>query len=152
MARQTAVRMLTDVAQNRTDAAARELGALMAQGKQLEEKLALLLKYRDDYQARFREAVKKGLDKAGWDNFHGFMDKLDAAIEQQQAGVAQLRKRMNAGETKWREARRTLESYDVLSRRYERTEARRLAQREQREQDEHATKTRTSGPARAGRD
>ena len=140
MARQTAVKMLTGVAQSKTDAAARELGALTAEGQQLEHRLGLLLKYREDYEARFRQAVKNGLDKAGWENFHQFMDKLDAAIEQQRVGIAQFRARMSAGQEKWREERRKLESFDALSRRYEQTEARRAAVKEQREHDEHAAK------------
>jgi flagellar protein FliJ len=140
MATHSAVRMLADVAQNRTDAAARELGTLLAQGRELEEKLTLLLQYREDYEARFREALTNGLDAAGWENFRSFIDKLDAAIEQQRLCVSHFHQRRAAGEARWQEERRRLESFDALSRRYEQVQAVRAARSEQREQDEQAAK------------
>jgi flagellar protein FliJ len=152
MTRHSSVRLLTDVAQTRTDAAARELGVLAAQARALEEKLALLLQYREDYESRYRTAVRDGLDQAAWENFQSFMGKLDAAIEQQRLSVAQFRQRLSAGEARWREERRKLDSFDALSRRYEQSEAVRRARGEQREQDEHAAKVHGAHRAQARRD
>lgn len=140
MRKNAAVTLLTDVARNRTDAAARELGALATQGRAAEDKLETLVRYRDDYRARFRAAIRKGLARVEWENFQQFLDRLDAAIEQQRGSVVQSRGQVSAGQAKWREERRKLESFNALARRHAAADARVTSRREQREHDEQSAK------------
>lgn len=146
MTKKSAVILLSDVARNRTDEAARALGALNAQGRTLEEKLALLVRYRDDYRARFREAIGKGLGRAEWENYQHFLAKLDAAIDMQRTSIAQCQRDVSAGQAKWREERRKLESFNALARRRDAADARVASKREQREQDEHSAKLHRAHP------
>ena len=134
------LKMLLDLAQNRSDAAARRLGELNSREQEAEQKLRLLLGYRQDYQVRFQEFAKNGIDQAEWRNFREFMGKLDAAIAEQRKTVANSRNRMQAGRTDWHAQQRQLKSYDTLSQRQERAEILRAAKREQREQDEQTIK------------
>ena len=135
------LKVLLDLAQSRSDAAARKLGRLNSQEQEAEQKLRLLLGYRQDYQVRFQEFAKNGIDQAEWRNFRAFMGKLDAAIAEQHKAVASSRNNMQAGRTDWHDQQRKLKSYDTLSQRHERAESLREAKREQREQDEQTIKS-----------
>ena len=143
----SSLKMLLDLAQNRSDAAARRLGELNSREQEAERKLRLLLRYRQDYQVRFQEFAKHGIDQAEWRNFRGFMGKLDTAITEQRKAVANSRNRMQAGRTYWHAQQRQLKSYDTLSQRQERAETQRTAKREQREQDEQTIKSLLHNPA-----
>src|SRR4026208_1932698 len=74
-----------DLARERNDTAAAQLGTLNTEAARAEAKLNLLLQYREEYRERYRVAVKNNLHSAGWQNFRDFLDKLDEAIEQQRA-------------------------------------------------------------------
>lgn len=143
MAKNFSLQVLRDLAQRHTDAAARDLGLLHAQGQDLERQLQLLQQYREDYQARFRESLQRGMDPTGWRNFQEFMNRLDAAIAEQHEALAHSSHRIQAGQAEWRAQQRKLKSYDTLTQRHVRSEARRTGKLEQREQDEHASKLRT---------
>ena len=54
MAKKSALDTLLELAQTRTDDAAKRLGALNAQGLDMEAKLALLVQYWQEYSARFQ--------------------------------------------------------------------------------------------------
>ena len=135
------LKMLLDLAQNRSDAAAAELGRLNSREQEAEQKLRLLLGYRQDYQVRFQEFAKNGMDQTEWRNFRAFMVKLDAVIAEQRKVLANSRNSRLAGNNEWRAQQRKLKSYDTLSPRHERAESQRAAKREQREQDEQAIKS-----------
>ena len=137
----SSLKMLLNLARNRSDAAARRLGELNSREQEAEQKLRLLLGYRQDYQVRFQEFAKNGIDQAEWRNFREFMGKLDAAIAEQRKAVANSRNRMQAGRTDWHAQQRQLKSYDTLSQRQARAETLRAAKREQREQDEQTIKS-----------
>ena len=141
------LKMLLDLAQNRSDAAARRLGELNSREQEAEQKLRLLLGYRQDYQVRFQEFAKNGIDQAEWRNFREFMGKLEAAIAEQRKAVVNSRNKMQAGRTDWHAQQRQLKSYDTLSQRQARAEFVRVAKREQREQDEQTIKSLVHNPA-----
>ena len=137
----SSLKMLLDLAQNRSDAAARRLGELNSREQEAEQKLRLLVGYRQDSQVRFQEFAKTGIDQTEWRNFREFMGKLDAAIAEQRKAVTNSRNRMQAGRTDWHAQQRQLKSYDTLSQRQARAETLRAAKREQREQDEQTIKS-----------
>lgn len=137
----SSLKMLLDLAQSRSDAAAIRLGRLNSQEQEAEQKLRLLLGYRQDYQARFQEDAKSGIDQTEWRNFRAFMGKLDAAITEQRKAVANSRNSMQAGRNDWHVQQRKLKSFDTLSQRRERAEFQRAAKQEQREQDEQSIKS-----------
>ena len=133
-----ALETLLELAQTRTDDAAKRLGALYAQGVHMETKLALLLQYRDEYRTRFQMVMRQGLTASDWRNYQDFLDKLDAAIDQQQDALASAQRHLAAGKLAWQSAKRTFNSYDTLAQRQMRAELLRSAKRDQRETDELA--------------
>jgi flagellar FliJ protein len=137
MAKQSALDTLLELAQMRTDDAAKRLGALNAQGVDMEAKLALLVQYWQEYSSRFQASMKQGITASDWRNYQEFLDKLDAAIVQQRGLLAAARQRVDDGRLDWQSARRTLKSYHTLAQRQIRTELLHLTRREQKETDEY---------------
>ncbi|SEO49009.1 flagellar export protein FliJ [Nitrosovibrio sp. Nv6] len=141
MSKSSALATLLELAQTRTDDAAKRLGALHTQGVHMEAKLQLLLQYRDDYCARFQALMQQGLTASDWRNYQEFLDKLDDAITQQHEALASAQQRVAAGRAAWQSAKRTFNSYDTLAQRGMRAELLRTIKREQQETDEHAGNT-----------
>ncbi|SCY07744.1 flagellar FliJ protein [Nitrosospira sp. Nl5] len=141
MTKNSALDTLLEVAQTRTDDAAKRLGALNAQGLDMEARLALLVQYWHEYCDRFQASMQRGLTASDWRNYQEFLNKLDAAIVQQREVLASTRRRVEAGQVAWQSARRTLKSYDTLAQRHMRADLLHLARREQKETDEHVGNT-----------
>lgn len=131
---------LLDLANSRMDDAARKLGELIASEHAVEEKLALLVDYRKEYQARFVEAARNGIGPDAWRNFSAFLGKLDDAIAQQQRLVSDSRQRTEQGQQAWVDQRNKVKAFDTLSHRHQSEQARKEAKQEQRLTDEHAAK------------
>lgn len=145
MTRPAHMKMLVDLAQNRTDAAAANLGALIAAARGMEEKLTLLLEYRDHYQKQLQESGRNGMSPAGLRNYREFLHKLDVAIAQQREAVAHSRRSTQAGQREWQNQKRQLSSFDLLLQRHHHTAAKHAEKTEQREQDEHALQSFSRG-------
>lgn len=138
MTKPAALETLLELAQTRTDDAAKRLGVLCAQGVHMEAKLELLLQYRDDYRARFQILMRQGLTASGWRNYQEFLDKLDDAIAQQQEAVRSTQQQVAVGKAAWQSAKRTFNSYETLAQRRFNALSQRAAKCEQKETDEHA--------------
>jgi flagellar protein FliJ len=139
MTKRSALDTLLELAQTRTDDAARRLGVLNTQGVDMETKLALLTEYWNEYSARFQISMQQGITAADWRNYQEFLNKLDAAIVQQREVLAATRQRVEAGQVAWQSAKRTLKSYDTLALRQAGAEMLRMARHEQKETDERAS-------------
>ena len=131
---------LLDLANSRMDEAARKLGELIASEQAVEEKLTLLMTYRQEYHARFVEAARNGIGPDAWRNFSAFLGKLDDAIAQQQRVVSDSRQRTEQGQQAWVDQRNKVKAFDTLSHRHQSQQARKEAKQEQRLTDEHAAK------------
>ena len=110
--------------------------------QQQEEKLLLLFKYRDEYQQRFRLAARTGLDAAGLRNYHEFLERLENAIMQQHAGVVEARVRVDCGRNDWQLKERKSKAFGTLDQRFDATLRRTEARREQKQQDDFASRSR----------
>ncbi len=132
---------LLDLAQVKNDHAAKRLADIQNLAKTADERLTLLLQYRAEYQTKFRETVRQGLDSNGWRNFHQFMDQLDGAVAQQRLIVAQTQDRIHAAKREWQDKRRELKSYSTLAERHVKAEKQASDKREQKEFDALATTT-----------
>lgn len=132
---------LLDLSQTRMDDAARKLGQLLASEQEVEKTLALLDQYRDEYEARFRQAARDGLSRDEWANYQSFLGRLDEAIAQQRALVEASRQRTVDGQREWLDKRNRVKAFDTLSQRHKASEVRSEAKTEQRDQDEHAAKS-----------
>lgn len=141
MPRQFSLQPLHDLANNRVEAATRQLAALKQQWQLQEDKLKQLYAYQAEYRQRLHHTLTQGVDMTRMRDFQVFLHKLDIAIRQQQVEIERARMRWENGQRAWMEERRKLKTYDVLKTRHQRKEAQREGRIEQREQDEHARKS-----------
>lgn len=131
---------LLDLAQEGSDSAAAQLGALNGHDRAMEERLRLLLDYRSEYTARLARVAKEGMHSVGWRNFREFIDKIDAAIAQQRDLVATAKRQVETGQRHWHTQQRRLKSFDTLSQRHRSAERKSEARQEQKDQDDFALK------------
>lgn len=129
---------LLDLAQNRTDTATRELGALTVRDIEADRKLQLLIEYREHYRKRFQNSLGDGLHAAELGNYREFMSRLDQAIEQQRQVLATARENVAGGIRKLQQQQRALNSYDTLADRHRSAQRKIAENREQKTLDEHA--------------
>jgi flagellar FliJ protein len=140
MASSSALETLIELATTATDEAARRLGQAVRVCEDTEQKLALLVQYREDYEARLRNGMASGMTIAGYRNFQLFLEKLDAAIDGQQKIVDDAKRRMEMERGTWQENERKRMSYDVLAERAAQQEQRKENKRDQKMMDEFATR------------
>lgn len=131
---------LLELANDRMDEAARQLGRLIASEREGAQKLKLLQDYRAEYVARFTEATRNGIGPEAWRNYRAFIAKLDEAIAAQQGIVDQSKRRTAAGQQAWVEQRNKVKAFDTLQHRHQAAVAHKAAKLEQRQSDEHAAK------------
>jgi flagellar FliJ protein len=132
------MQILLDLAQEGCDAAAMQLGVVNGHDRDMQQRLQLLLEYRGEYTARLARIAESGMQSVGWRNFRNFIDKLDAAIEQQRELVAAAKLEVETGQIHWHAQQRRLKSFDTLSQRHYSAERKNEARQEQKEQDDFA--------------
>ncbi len=140
MATNSALETLIELATSQTDEAAKRLGLAVRACADTEQKLALLLQYRDDYEARFKTGLAAGISATGYRNFQLFLDKLDIAIAGQQQIVSDAKRRIADERGTWQSCERKRMSYDTLAMRAQQVEQRNENKRDQKLMDEYATR------------
>jgi len=134
------LQILLDLAKSDSDGAAAHLGDLNSHDRAMEERLRLLLEYRDEYSQKLAHMARTGMNSADWCNFREFIDKIDAAVAQQRQVVADAKYKVLDGRTQWQVQQRKLKSFDTLSLRHHSAELRRESRQDQKEQDDFALK------------
>lgn len=140
MATPSALDTLIELATKATDEASRRLGQAVRSTEDAEQKLALLLQYRDDYATRFQSSMMSGLTASGYRNFQLFLGKLEEAINGQQRVVQDAKRRVNTERSAWQNCERTRMSYDTLAARALKQQMQKEARREQKQTDEFAAR------------
>lgn len=148
----SSLKLLLDLAQQQTDSSAKKLGKLNFQQQEAEKKLNLLLQYRHSYQSHFQNSTAKGIDHIEWLNFVAFMNKLDAAINEQRQAVLHAKNKRIAGGDEFLSYQRKLKSYNTLSKRQQDAENQQQIKYEQKLQDEFSSNSsrRNSLPSKEG--
>ncbi|CAG0985211.1 Flagellar FliJ protein [Rhodocyclaceae bacterium] len=139
MAREFRLQSLLDLSQMRLEDATRQLGELIASQEQASGRLAVLIQYRDEYQARFIEAARGGLGRDAWQNYGAFIDRLDAAIAQARELVAASERRTAAGQQEWLAKRGKVKAFNTLAERHQAREQYTEQRQEQKALDEHTS-------------
>lgn len=140
MASTSQLETLIDMAQSETDDAAKRLGAALKAVADAEEKLNMLVGYRDEYGRKFQQSQQAGITPMAYRNFQAFMAKLDSAIHGQEDIVRQTRKRGEHEKATWQAAERKRVSYTTLRDREEVKKQKVEAKRDQKAMDEHASR------------
>lgn len=136
----TPLATLQELAHTRVDNATRKLGELIASEQACEVKLQTLQQYRTEYQERFMQAARNGIDPAMWRNFTNFLAKLDDAIHSQQQMVERSHSATEDGQQQWISENTKAKAFDTLSHRHSIQEIKRQNKQEQQQTDEHAIK------------
>src|SRR5690606_19770141 len=136
MANSRPLDILIDLARDHADEAARQLQQLTAARRSAENKLSMLMEYRQDYAQRLQVATQGGLTATNYHNFRQFIATLDEAISQQNKAVAQIDLKIERGRDHWNEEKRKLNSFETLQSRQARQQALRENRQEQRFNDE----------------
>ena len=141
MAHASALDTLIDLAQRESDAYAKRLGAALKAVDEGEQKLQMLLGYRDDYANRLDAAQMAGITPFAYQNFVAFLGKLEQAIDGQREVLKHARVKADMEKKGWQESERKRLSYRTLN---ERAAAEALAleiKRDQKMMDDHAART-----------
>ncbi len=141
MAPATALDSLIDFARVQRDEALSRLAATLACARESSSRLALLLEYRGEYIARFAADSRKGMAALQLRNYFGFLNKLDAAIRQQQHDVSTENARVDHSREAWRSRESRLQGYAALQARRGAEHALRARRDEQKQTDEHAAQS-----------
>jgi len=140
MAQPSALNTLIDIAEKLTDEAAAKLGTAIRASEDLEKKLTLLKKYREDYSLKMQAELKAGRDMQHIRNFQVFLGKIDDAIHGQQQLVNDAHKRVAAEKLQWQENEKKRMSYTALEERAEKVQQKKEARRDQIQSDEHGSR------------
>ena len=140
MAKPFSLQTVLELMQVRTDDATHHLARLIATERDAKSKLTMLQQYRDEYAIRFREAAKSGLNPREWQNYQEFLNRLDEAIDSQTKAVLQQVQNTATGQTLWQQQRKKLKAFDTLSERHFANEEALQVRREQKTQDEFASR------------
>ena len=140
MATSTALDTLIDLATKNSDAATKQLGRCIRLGDEAQQKLDLLMQYRDDYAGRFERNLTSGLSADSYRNFQLFIEKIDSALAGQQDVVRLAQLRIGEAKLAWQACERKRLSYDTLATRAK-NEAKAIAgKRDQKQSDEQASR------------
>ena len=140
MAKQSALETLIELAQRETDDAAKRLGVALKAVEEGEQKLTMLLGYRDDYAIRLDAAQVAGITPMAYRNFVAFMDKLDIAINGQREVIKHAQHKSAVEKTAWQAAERKRLSYRTLNERAAINALKLENKMDQKQMDEHAAR------------
>jgi flagellar FliJ protein len=141
MANPSALETLIELAQRDADDAAKRLGAALKAVEEAEQKLKMLLGYRDDYANRLDQAQMNGITPFAYANFVAFVGKLDNAINGQQEVLKHAKYKSDLEKTAWQESERKRLSYRTLNDRAAAEALRIENKRDQKMMDDHAART-----------
>jgi flagellar FliJ protein len=140
MASLSQLETLIELARRETDDAAKRLGLALKTVADAEEKLNMLIGYRDEYGKRFEASQQAGITPQAYRNFRAFMEKLDNAIKGQEEVLRHCKNKGAQEKGAWQNAERKRMSYSALSDRAMAQEFKLEAKRDQKAMDEHAAR------------
>jgi flagellar FliJ protein len=141
MAHPSALDTLIDLAQRETDACAKRLGAARKAVEEAEQKLQMLMGYRDDYFAKLEAAQMNGITPFAYHNFTAFLAKLDNAVNGQREVIKHAEYKAEMERTAWQESERKRLSYRTLNERAAQQALHIENKRDQKMMDDHAART-----------
>jgi flagellar FliJ protein len=109
--------LLIELAQKEADDAAGKLALVLSRQQQSEQKLNLLLGYRDEYQRRLTSSIQQGIATTELQNFDMFLRKLSDAVEQQRGELQHWQTHVKAAQEIWQQTQRKLKSFGILEQR-----------------------------------
>jgi flagellar FliJ protein len=140
MSRARRLEPIREIAQDAERAAAVRVAALERRLVEAQQREQDLRRYRGEYQDSYAVRVGGGLQARQLREFQTFLSRLTAALEAQQATVAQLRQEAEQERSRLHNAMARRKALGTVIERAHREERAMDERRTQRELDEHATR------------
>jgi len=141
MAHASALETLIDLAQRESDDRAKRLGVALKAVEDGEQKLQMLMGYRDDYANRLDAAQMAGITPFAYQNFVAFLGKLEQALDGQREVLKHARTKAEMERKGWQESERKRLSYRTLNERAAQQALAIESKRDQKMMDDHAART-----------
>ena len=132
---------LIEIAQKASDDAAKKLGRAIQAKNESDNQLNLLIQYRSDYEERFKLGTDKGLNVTQFMNFQNFIGKLDLAVDGQKRLIQDAQYKVDIARKQWQETEKKRLSYQTLMDRNGVIALQKEAKKDQKQTDEHATRS-----------
>ncbi|WP_208279081.1 flagellar export protein FliJ [Massilia oculi] len=140
MAQLSALETLIDLAQKDSDAAAKRLGAANKLVEEAEQKLEMLVGYRDEYARKLDAAQVAGITPFAYHNFVAFIGKLDNALNGQRDVLKHAQFKAESERKTLQESERKRLSYRTLNERAASEALKVQNKRDQKQMDDHAAR------------
>ncbi|WP_137172873.1 flagellar export protein FliJ [Massilia sp. HP4] len=140
MAQLSALETLIDLAQKDSDAAAKRLGVANKLVEEAEQKLEMLVGYRDEYARKLDAAQVAGITPFAYHNFVAFIGKLDNALNGQREVLKHAQFKAETERTTLQESERKRLSYRTLNERAASEALKVQNKRDQKLMDDHAAR------------
>ncbi|MCC8459396.1 flagellar export protein FliJ [Photorhabdus aegyptia] len=141
MQQQSPLITLRDLAQNAVEKAATHLAQVRQNHQQMEQQLATLMGYQDEYRERLNDTLSNGMPCTTWQNYQQFMKTLEKAIEQHKLQLHQWQQRLDTALSQWREKQQRLNAFDTLQQRADNNRRLHQNRTEQKQMDEYAQRS-----------
>jgi len=141
MANISALETLIDLAKRESDACAKRLGIALKAVEESEQKLQMLLGYRQDYADRLDQNQIAGITPLAYQNFVAFLGKLEQAINGQRDVLKHAQYKADNEKKAWQESERKRLSYRTLTERAALEALKIENKRDQKLMDDHAART-----------
>ncbi|MCA6219980.1 flagellar export protein FliJ [Photorhabdus antumapuensis] len=141
MQQQSPLMTLRDLAQNAVEKAATHLAQVRQNHQQMEQQLATLVGYQDEYRMRLNDTLSDGMPCTTWQNYQQFMKTLEKAIEQHKLQLNQWQQRLETALSQWKEKQQRLNAFDTLQQRADNNRRLQQNRTEQKQMDEYAQRS-----------
>lgn len=125
-----------NMAQQSEDVAAQTLGKIQRELSEHHLKLSELMKYYQDYTARFNEQAGKGMSIIQVQSYQKFISQLEVAISEQKKNVSRVSEACDSSRTDWNVERQKTQVLEKVITRYQKQEQQIHNRQEQRRSDE----------------
>lgn len=128
------------ISEQREKDAARAMGECQQRLQQLQQQLGELERYREEYRHHYHENGRNGFSAQRLQQLQQFLSKIDQAIAQQHQAIGHASNECEQKRQQWFRARSRSQALGKVAERYQDVERQEQNRREQKENDEYATR------------
>jgi len=140
MSRLKRLNPIMDLAEKRENEAVQALGRSQQKLDEARKGLSSLRSFRENYAARFHQSGTKGLGVRQLNEYRAFLNKINAAIAEQERVVQSSETELQARKAAWEEAHRHTLGMQKIIDKLRAEESRQAQKKEQVELDERASR------------
>jgi flagellar FliJ protein len=138
MSRSKRMQPVAEMAQNNANDAAQILAIYQQRYYEKKSQLDELIAYRDDYALRFQQQGREGLNSLQMQDYNLFLERLNRAIDHQQAALKNACLDLDNRRRVWQEKHQHSRAIGKVVNRHRQQEQREKSRKDQRESDDHS--------------